>query len=194
MKFSGHIYSFPFVLRQLPKNSEKEDISRDNLISCCKEGTFMFVKEIMTPNVVTIGSRDTVLDACQKYKDLSVGCLVVMNDRIIVGILTERDIIERIIVDQRNPKRTKVEDIMTKNIKTIHASARIEQAAEMMKTYKIKKLPVVLNNEIMGIITATDITNNMPEFTKELKKLFLDEKPFRIVQKPPYVQNTTQNK
>jgi CBS domain-containing protein len=154
----------------------------------------MFVKEIMTPNVVTIGSRDTVLDACQKYKDLSVGCLVVMNDRIIVGILTERDIIERIIVDQRNPKRTKVEDIMTKNIKTIHASARIEQAAEMMKTYKIKKLPVVLNNEIMGIITATDITNNMPEFTKELKKLFLDEKPFRIVQKPPYVQNTTQNK
>jgi len=154
----------------------------------------MLVREIMTSNVVTIGCRDNVLDACQKYKDFSVGCLVVMDDRIIVGILTERDIIERIIVDQRNPKRTKVEDIMTKNIKTIHASARVEQAAEMMKTYKIKKLPVILNNEIKGIVTATDITNNMPEFTKELKKLFLDEKPFRLIQKPPYVKNTIQNK
>jgi CBS domain-containing protein len=150
----------------------------------------MFVKEIMTPNVVTIGCRDSVLAACQKYKDLCVGCLVVMDNNIVVGILTERDIIERIIVDQKNPKRTKVEDIMSKNIKTIHASARIEQAAEMMKTYRIKKLPVILNNEIKGIVTATDITNHMPEFSIELKKLFLDEKPFRVVQKPPYVQKT----
>lgn len=139
----------------------------------------------MTKNVVTIQADDTVFDACMQYKKFGVGCLVVMNDKLVVGILTERDIIERIIIDQRNPKRIKVEEIMSRNIKTIHASAKIEQAAETMKTYKIKKLPVVLNNEIVGIVTATDITNIMPDFSNNLKKLITANTPFRYVTPTP---------
>jgi len=57
---------------------------------------------------------------------------------------------------------------MSKNIKTIHASAKIEQAAEMMRKHKIKKLPVILNNEFVGIITVTDLANIMPNITKNL--------------------------
>jgi CBS domain-containing protein len=146
----------------------------------------MLVKDIMTRNVVTIESDAFVLEACKRYKELSVGCLVVMSNKLVVGILTERDIIERILVDEKNPKTTRIEDIMSKNIKTIHAAARIEQAADMMKTYHIKKLPVILNNEIVGIVTATDISNNMQNFSKEIKQIMNDETPFKFVEQVPY--------
>ena len=107
----------------------------------------MFVKDVMAKKVISIEYDKTVLDACNKYKEHRVGSLVVVNAGVIVGIITERDIIERVVVKQKNPKKTKVEDIMSKNIITIHASAKIEQAAELMRKHKIKKLPVILNNE-----------------------------------------------
>ena len=158
-----------------------------------KLGYAMLVNEIMTPNVVTIESKESVQEACKKYKEYGVGCLVVMNNKLVVGILTERDIIERIIVEERNPKKTPVEDIMSRNIKTIHSTARVEQAAEIMKTYHIKKLPVILNNEIVGIVTVTDLSNMMPKFTKELKKMLTKEKPFRFVEKVPYRKEPPQS-
>ena len=59
---------------------------------------------------------------------------------------------------------------MSKNIKTVHASASVEKAVEIMKEHKIKKLPVILNNEIFGIITITDIANVLPDFSKLLSE------------------------
>jgi CBS domain-containing protein len=122
----------------------------------------------MSKDVATVKNDETILDACKIYKDRGVGCLVVMNKDIVLGILTERDIIERIIIDQRNPNETKVEEVMSKNIITVHASTSVEKAVEIMKEHKIKKLPVILNNEIFGIITITDIANTLPNFSKLL--------------------------
>ena len=70
---------------------------------------------------------------------------------------------------------------MSRNIKTIHASANVELATKMMKDNHIKKLPVVLNNEIVGIITATDITNRVPQLAKELQPPFDQDIPYRLV-------------
>ena len=137
----------------------------------------MFVKDVMSKKVVSIEYDKTVLDACNIFKEKGLGSLVVVNSGVIVGIVTERDIIERVIVDKKNPKKTKIEEIMSKNIITIHASAKIEQAAELMKKHKIKKLPVILNNEFVGIITVTDLANIMPDFTK----IFADKnRPFKF--------------
>jgi len=130
----------------------------------------MLVSEIMSKNVVTVESEESVLEACKIYKDRGVGCLVVMREGLILGILTERDIIERVIIEEKNPDKTTVEDIMSKNIKTVHASTSVEKAIEIMKEYKIKKLPVILNNEIFGIVTITDIANAIPNFATALSK------------------------
>lgn len=138
----------------------------------------MLVKDIMTKNVVTIDSEKTVYDACLKYKEKGVGCLVVMKNNVVSGIITERDMIERVILGEKKPKETKVEEIMTKNIKMIHASAKIEQAAEMMTENHIKRLPVLLNNEISGIITITDIANIMPDLSR---KLIEENESFKFV-------------
>ena len=128
----------------------------------------MLVSEIMSKDVVTVENNKSVFDACNIYRDCGVGSLVVMKEGIVVGILTERDIIERVIVDQKDPKETKVEEIMSKDIKTVHASARIEKAVEIMRENKIKKLPVILNNNIFGIVTITDIANILPNISKLL--------------------------
>ena len=143
----------------------------------------MFVKDLMVKNVISIEYNKTVLDACKIFAEKKLGSLVVVNSGVIVGIITERDVIERVIVGKKNPKRTKINEVMSKNIITIHASAKIEQAAELMKKHNIKKLPVLLNNEFVGIITVTDLSNNMPNITKYLKN---DTLTYDVVRSEPY--------
>lgn len=117
----------------------------------------MIVKEAMTKKVITIDRNATVLDACNKYRDYKVGCLVVTSNSECVGIVTERDLIERTICARRDPDETKVGDIMSSEIRTVHALDTLEKAVQIMKQNNIKKLPVLLNEEIVGIITVTDI-------------------------------------
>jgi len=126
----------------------------------------MLVKEVMTKNVVTIDRNDTAFDACNKYKEYKVGCLVVIDKGRCVGILTERDLIERTICARKSPEKTKVGEIMSSSIKTVHALETIDIALEIMRVNGIKKLPVIMNDEIVGIITVTDISKARPELSK----------------------------
>ncbi|HEC81282.1 MAG TPA: CBS domain-containing protein [Thermoplasmatales archaeon] len=128
----------------------------------------MLVKEIMTNTVVTIDSNATVFEACQKYHNQKVGSLIVTEGKKPVGIITERDMIERIILAEKDPKKTKVSEIMSPNLKTVHALATVEQAANIMREHKIKKLPVLFNDEIIGIVTVTDIANVMPQISRRI--------------------------
>jgi len=136
----------------------------------------MLVKEAMTKNVVTIDRGETVLDACNKYRDYKVGCLVVTDKEQCVGIVTERDLIERTICLRRSPEQTKVGDIMSSNIKTVHALDTLEKVIAIMKENHIKKLPVILNNEIVGIVTVTDISKARPELSKRFIESWVKSK------------------
>lgn len=126
----------------------------------------MLVKEIMAKNVITLDCNKTVLDACNKYKDYKVGCLVITDKEKCVGIVTERDIIERTICLQKSPENTKIGEIMSPNVKTVHSLDKVEKAIYIMEDYKIKKLPVVLKDQIVGIITVTDISRARPDLSK----------------------------
>lgn len=126
----------------------------------------MFVKEIMTKKVITINFNDTVFDACLKYRDYKVGCLVVTDKESCVGIITERDLIERTICFHKDPEKTKVNEIMSSDIKTIHESETSEKALEIMNMFKIKKLPVISGNYLVGIITISDIAKARSELIK----------------------------
>ncbi len=118
----------------------------------------MIIHEIMTKRVETIDSDELVMDACRKFKEHKLGSLIVEKGDIIVGIITERDIIDKIILNEKNPKITKVKEVMTPNLKTIDSLQTVQQAVKVMKENKIKKLPVIYNNIIVGIITENDIT------------------------------------
>lgn len=126
----------------------------------------MLVMEAMTRNVVTIDSTDTVFDACMKYKERRVGCLVVVENETCVGIVTERDLIERSICARRDPDTTRVREIMSSGVKIVYALDTIEKALEIMRQYKIKKLPVISSEKVVGIITMTDIAEARPDLSK----------------------------
>ncbi|MCJ7697865.1 MAG: CBS domain-containing protein [Thermoplasmata archaeon] len=133
----------------------------------------MLVKEIMMKNVVTIDADASVFDACMMYKEKKVGCLVVVDDETCVGIVTERDLIERSICQRRDPEKTKVREIMSQNIKVVYALDTVEKALETMKQYKIKKLPVISSEKVVGIITITDIAEARPEISKRFMESWM---------------------
>jgi len=133
----------------------------------------MLVKEIMTKNVVTIEANASVFDACMMYKEKKVGCLVVVDDETCVGVVTERDLIERSICQRRDPEKTKVSEIMSQNIKVVYDLDTAEKALETMKQYKIKKLPVISSEKVVGIITITDIAEARPEISKRFMETWM---------------------
>ena len=133
----------------------------------------MLVKEIMTKNVVTIEVDASVFDACMMYKEKKVGCLVVVDDETCVGVVTERDLIERSICQRRDPEKTKVSEIMSQNIKVVYDLDTAEKALETMKQYKIKKLPVISSEKVVGIVTITDIAEARPEISKRFMETWM---------------------
>ena len=130
----------------------------------------MFVKEIMKNKIVTIDSNKTILDASNIYRENKVGCLIITDKGQVVGIVTERDLIERTICQHRDPENTKIKEIMSSDIKTIDPIDRVEKALDIIKRYKIKKLPVVTGNKLVGIVTITDIAYARPDVKKFLEK------------------------
>ncbi len=129
----------------------------------------MFVREIMKKGIITVGSNETIKEACNLYRDKKIGCLLVFENSNVIGIVTERDIIERTICKDINPKSVPIKEIMTKNVKTVNADDRINYAVDILKQNNIKKLPVVENEELVGIITVTDIALTRPNIRKFLK-------------------------
>ena len=126
----------------------------------------MLVKEVMTKKVSTIDINDSIFDAAMLYKNKKIGSLIVLDKNKCVGIVTERDIIERTICENIDPKNTKISKIMSKDLKTIHKLDTIERAIDIMFKNNIKKLPVISKDGIVGIITVTDISKARPDLSK----------------------------
>ena len=124
----------------------------------------MLVCEIMNKRIISIDSNQTILDAYKKYRDNKVGSLIVTDSDKCIGIVTERDLIEKAI--DKDLKTTLIKEIMTTNVITISPLHQLETALKIMKKNRVKKLPVVSNESLKGIITVTDIAYARPELTK----------------------------
>jgi CBS domain-containing protein len=118
----------------------------------------MLVKEIMTTNVKTIRPEDSIKQLAEEMVKNKIGSLVVVSGSgEVVGIATERDIIEDVILLGKEPEDVKVQDIMTKELITVNPGNSLEEAADVMVNHKIKKLPVIEGGRLVGIVTATDL-------------------------------------
>ena len=120
------------------------------------------VKDIMKGKIITVDHNESIRQACDKYKEHKVGSLIVTDKSDILGIVTERDFIERTICMDKNPKTTKVKDIMSTEVMSIDINETIMKAVDIMKDKNIKKLPVTSNGALVGIITSTDIAYSRP--------------------------------
>lgn len=117
------------------------------------------VKDIMTENVVSIGLDDSVFEAANLMSSSQVGCLVIVNGEEPIGIVTERDIVRRVVA-KKLPLETKISEVMSKSLITINPDASLKKAARVMSSNKIRRLPVLKQNKLVGIVVASDFVRN----------------------------------
>jgi len=123
----------------------------------------MRVKEIMRP-VKVISPDASIKEAATMMNKSSIGSLVVVDEnRKVSGILTERDILQKVTAVNKLPSKVLVSEIMTPKVISITSHALIDDAVYLMMKHKIKKLPVVEDKRLVGIITATDVVANSSE-------------------------------
>jgi CBS domain-containing protein len=141
----------------------------------------MLVKEIMTGDVKTIAPEATIQEAAAAMSGFGIGCLVVSKDDALSGIITERDIIARVVSADKTASKTRVSSTMTKDLYLIKSDATVEEAAELMTERRIKKLPVVEGTTLVGIITMADVVACEPKLIEGLAKIFLMPKKCKPV-------------
>lgn len=129
-------------------------------------GSDLRVGDVMTPKVIVISFGKTTLDVAKLMKKHSVGSVIVVEDKEgkhAKGIITERDIVFKVLAKDLLSKDTTVEQIMSKPLRVVKPDTTIEDAAKAMKENKIKRLPVVSeNNELIGIVSEGDIMKIFP--------------------------------
>ena len=115
-----------------------------------------FVNQVMSKNVLSLDKTTSLQEAAEHMKKLNVGCVIVTEDKNPIGIITERDFVTKIASEGR-PLFTEIKEVMSSPLITIDPEETIWEASELMKEKLIHKLPVKENDEIVGIITTTDI-------------------------------------
>jgi CBS domain-containing protein len=141
----------------------------------------MIVKEIMNEDVKIIEPDATVQEAAQKMTDENSKCLIVTEKGKLVGIVTDWDFVSKVVAKAEDSKGLKVKDIMTKDVIVIGPDTDISEAAEIMVEHNIKKLPVVVGNVLVGIVTPMEIAVAEPKLLEQISSLVLLSKRQRPV-------------
>ena len=123
--------------------------------------------DVMTKNVVYCSPNDTIVEVAELMKREDIGpVLIVDNDqsRTLVGIVTDRDIVLKVIAEGRDPNSTRVGDVMSKKLVTCHADDDIDQAMSAMAQFQLRRIPVVEDNmKLVGIISQADVATRVDE-------------------------------
>jgi CBS domain-containing protein len=117
----------------------------------------MTLARFTTP-VATATAEDSVLEAARTMRDRHVGCLVVLREGRSAGVLTDRDLVVRVIAAGRDPSKTKVHDFVTYDPITVSVDDGIQTAADQMRRHGVRRLPLVdARGVVVGIVTADDL-------------------------------------
>jgi CBS domain-containing protein len=119
----------------------------------------MQIREIMTRDVDVIPPNASIRDAAAKMKELDVGVIPVCDGEKLQGMLTDRDIAIRAVAEDRDPSQTPVSEVMSTEIAYCFEDESLEQAANLMESKQIRRLPIVdRNKQLIGIISLGDIS------------------------------------
>jgi len=133
----------------------------------------MEIRKIMVKKVKTVPMDANVQKAVKIMNKNRINCLVVTYDKRIAGILTERDLLERVLEKGKDPKETKVSEIMTRQVLVGKPTMGLVEASNFMFEKKVKKLPIMEENRLVGIVTLTDIA----------RATCVDEKTMKLLEK-----------
>jgi len=119
----------------------------------------VLVRDVMTTSVVSVDSSTTAHDAAKMMEESKIGAIVVFEKNVPVGIITDRDFAIKITA-HAYPIDTPVRRVMSSPLITITSDSHFWNAVDLMNSRKIRKLPVVDDDQVVGIITVTDLLNH----------------------------------
>lgn len=121
----------------------------------------MLVSDIMNRNVISISPGEQTLAAAKLLSKYDIGSLPVCDeDYTVRGVVTDRDIVIRCVAAGKDPKDTPVNEIMTRRVVSVNPNASIRKAAALMSSEQIRRLPVVKDDKLIGILALGDIAKN----------------------------------
>lgn len=131
--------------------------------------------------VFSLTSDTLVIDAIKTLAEKEVGALLVLENNKLAGIFSERDYTRKVILNDRNSSETKISEIMTglTDLKCVSPSQSIDECLVIMSKYHIRHLPVVKDNEVIGMLSIMDVVKNI-----------ISEKEFIIEQLEHYITDT----
>lgn len=128
-----------------------------------EEEPVLRVRDLMARNIITIQAEDSIIKAASVMDENGVSSVVVKEGNKFSGMITERNIISRVVSKGLDPKKIKVSEVMSTPLITISPDATIEEAARKMRDNKIRRLLVEENHQKIGIIAESDIVRVDPE-------------------------------
>jgi CBS domain-containing protein len=117
------------------------------------------VRDIMTRPVITADAELDILSAAKKMSSANVGSLIIVSGDKPTGILTERDLVKKVLAQGTDPRSLKVAEIMSYPVVSIEPDASLREAAALMLRSGVKRLPVIFQGKLVGIITDTDLVS-----------------------------------
>ena len=119
------------------------------------------VRDFMTTNPECVSERDSIRDVARIMKDKDTGVVPVVDGKKIVGMITDRDIVVRGIAEGKNVENLRVNEVMTKQIRSVREDAPVNEVLDLMASAEIRRVPVVNGNqELVGIVSIGDISTN----------------------------------
>jgi CBS domain-containing protein len=126
------------------------------------------VSEIMTKNVIhSVRPGDSIKKAAQRMKEVQSGCLVVIDRGRLVGIVTERDIVQRVVAEGRSFNKTLVSRVMSSPVITASPRTSVSDGAKLMLKNGIRRLPITQGKHVVGMLTVTDLAKYLSKSSND---------------------------
>lgn len=139
------------------------------------------VKDFMTTDVPTVDENTLVIEAARIMDKSRTGFTIILRDGRPTGMVTEHDFVSKVIVGELNPSKVKVGEIMSSPVITIGPDEDLLKAAELMQRNNIRRLPVVKEGIIYGVITAREIAQRCSEYVNtSIKDIMRWSLPFGV--------------
>jgi CBS domain-containing protein len=124
-------------------------------------------RDVMTPNPASVSDKDSIKRVAEIMKREDAGVVPVVDGRKIIGIITDRDIVVRLVAEGKDPANAKVNEAMSKQVRTVKEDTPVNEVLELMSSEQIRRVPVTnTNNELVGIVSIGDIASESKEIVK----------------------------
>lgn len=123
-----------------------------------RSGSARNIRDVMTPNPECVSETDSIRDVARIMKNQDTGVVPVVDGKKIIGLITDRDIVVRGLAEGKNLENVRVNELMTKSVRSVREDATVNEALELMSNSEIRRVAVVnSNDELVGIVSLGDI-------------------------------------